>query len=342
MESNKIKNLFESSNINNITINNRFIRSAICEKLADEEGHIGESYYDYYDRISKGNVGLIITGYTTIFPYDKPSQNMTGIYDDSFIEEQKKVAYIIHENGGRVLSQIVLGKEYINEKSGFESYDFTDEFTKEDIKNIIDAFVDGAVRMKKAGFDGVQLHCAHGYFLSRTLSPIYNKRKDEYGKHRYKLIKEVYEGVRKAVGKEFIVAMKINCEDKEKEGASFKECYETCIELDALGIDLIEISGGTFGDIKYKNKEAIYKEAAEKIAKDVKCPIALVGLNRTLENMKYILNTTDIEYVSLARPFICEINLINRWIKGQQSRSKCISCGQCYTDEKGNQCILNK
>ncbi|MGL4106955.1 NADH:flavin oxidoreductase [Clostridium sp. LP20] len=334
--------LFGKSTIKNVELKNSIIRSAVCEKLADDKGHLLENYKKLYEELAKGGVGLIITGYTTIFPYDKPSNNMSGIYDDSFIDEHKEVVDIIHKEGAKVISQIVLGKEYINEKDGFKSYDFTDEFKDEYIEDIIQAFANAAIRVKKAGFDGVQLHCAHGYFLSRTLSPIYNKRSDEYGREKYKLITEVYKGVREVVGEDYLISIKINTRDKEPEGANFDICYKTCIELDKVGIDLIEISGGDFYDSKYINREGIYKIEADKVAREVKCKVAVVGLNRSLNSIEEILRITNIGYISMARPFICQPDIVNKFLFGEEDKAKCISCGKCYTDEYGNQCAINK
>lgn len=337
-----MKDLFEITNIKNVKLRNRFIRSAVWEGIANEEGHIGENYVKLYSDLSSGGIGLIISGYCTIFSYDKPSSNIAGIYNDSFIDEYKNIVNIIHNNGSKVICQIVLGKEYVNRDDNFSSYDFTDDFKEEYIEDIINSFATAALRVKNAGFDGVQLHCAHGYFLSRTLSPLYNKRTDEYGSEKYKLIKEVYKRVREAVGEEYLVAMKINSIDKEENGSGFEECYSTCIELDKLGIDLIEISGGNFKDTKFKGKESIYKESGSEIAKDVKCKVAIVASNRSLENMTEVINNTNIEYMSMARPFICEPNLINRWESGDKTKSKCITCGKCYVNEDGNKCVLNK
>lgn len=337
-----MKKLFQVTKLKNIDIMNRFIRSAICEKLADDKGHIMPNYKKYYEKLAEGEVGIIITGYTTVFSYDKPSINMTAIYDDTFIYENEEVVKAIHQKGSRVISQIVLGNEYIYDKDNFKSYNFTDEFKNEYINDIIQGFVNAAIRVKKAGFDGVQIHCAHGYFLSRTLSPIYNKRTDDYGKNKYKLIEEVYTAVREAVGEDYIVGIKINCRDNEEEGAKFDICYETCMKLDKLDIDFIEISGGDFKEEKYKNQESIYFNEASKIAKDVKAKVALVGLNRKVEELKKIIRETDIEYISMARPFICEPDLVRKFKSGKSKKAMCISCNKCYRDEEGNKCIINK
>ena len=335
-----MKGLFDKCKIKNIESKNRFIRSATWEGLCDEEGHINDNFYNMYENIAKGGIGIIITGYATVFSYDKPSKCIAGIYDDSFIPEYKKLVDIIHKNNALVIAQMVLGKEYKN--ASYESYGFEDSMKNEYIEDIINKFSEAALRVKKAGFDGVQIHSAHGYFLSRVLSPIYNKRTDSYGENKEKLLVEIYKKIRETVGDDFIVGLKINSHDPEPLGGDFNQCLKTCIALDKLNIDFIEISGGDFKLSKNLKMESIYKEYAEKVANEVICKVALVALNRTPKNMEQILNSTKIEFMSLCRPIICEPNLINRWKSGDLNKAKCISCGKCYVDEHGNQCILNK
>ncbi len=339
-----MKSLFDIKHINNMELKNRFVRSATWENMATAEGHMTEKLFKVYEDLAKGGVGLIISSYSTIFEYDKPSPNMLGIYDDCFIDEYKKLTDMVHGNNCKIAMQIVHGKEYKNLNTGLNSFEFSNEFSKEDIKNIINAFGDAAYRAKQAGFDGVQIHGAHGYFLSRTLSPIYNTRTDEYGgsvENRGALILKVYDEVRNRVGKDFNIFIKINCSDFEEGGATIDECSYVCEELDKRDIDAIEVSGG--GRIWASNTkgEAIYKEYAENIAAQVNVPIMLVGINRSVENMDKILNSTEIEYFSMSRPFICEPDLINKWLSGATTKSTCVSCGKCFL-EQGVMCIFNR
>ncbi|KOR24004.1 NADH:flavin oxidoreductase [Clostridium sp. L74] len=338
-----MKSLFDKTCIKTMELKNRFVRSATWEGMATEEGHITERLLNIYEELAKGGVGLIITSYTTIFDYDKPSLKILGIYDDSFIEEYKILTDRIHKQDAKVLMQIVLGENYINKETGSEFYGLSENMPKDDIKAIVKAFVDAAKRAKKSEFDGIQIHGAHGYFLSRTLSPLFNIRIDKYGgseEKRGTLILEVYDEIRKAVGEDFHISIKINCSDFDEGGATFKECEFVCRKLSEKGIDSIEISGGE-NTWREKNKtESIYKEYASKIAEEVDTPIILVGMNRSYDNMNEILNNSKIEYFSMSRPFIRELDLINKFKKGESERAKCISCGKCY-GEHGIRCIFN-
>lgn len=361
------KNLFDITKIKNMTMKNRFIRSATWEQLADEKGHLTDNLFLLYENLAKGGVGTIITGYTNVLESDKPSPNMLGIYDDSFIDEYKIFTDKIHEYGANILMQIVHGGSNSNYKleerillapSAVENIamkSIPKEMSKQEIKEVVKAFADAAARVKKAGSDGVQLHVAHGFLLNQFLAPYYNRRKDEYGgtlENRARIVFECYEEVRKSVGYDFPVWIKINCDDFMDEGFTFEESLYVCKELSKKGVDLIEISGGSYssrinegpartGIIK-KDNESYFKDFAARIAREVDIPVSLVGGNRSLENMEYILNSTEIEFFSLARPLLCEPNLINRWKSGNTDKAKCISCNQCFVVEGSRHCVFNE
>lgn len=337
-----MNSLFDITKINNMSLKNRFVRSATYEGMADKYGHLTDKLFDLYKKLSEGGVGLIITSYTTIFKNDKPAPKILGIYDDFFIDEYKKLTDMIHKNNCKVIMQIVHGKEYTNEGKGIKSTGLSDEMSKLDIDNIIKAFGDAAYRAKQANFDGIQIHAAHGYYLNMSLSPIYNNRTDEYGgpiENRSRLILDVYDEIRRRVGSDFNVFIKLNCSDFEDGGADFNDCKYVCKALDKKGINAIEISGGDRIWKTKVNKESVYKDYAEEIAEEINTPVILVGVNRNICNMDTILNNSKIQYFSMARPFICEPNLINKWMNGLTTKSKCICCGNCFKSDKN--CILN-
>ncbi|MDK2586138.1 NADH:flavin oxidoreductase [Romboutsia sedimentorum] len=366
-----MKNFFDKTKILNMNMKNRFFRSAVWENLADDKGHLTEKLKLVYENLSKGGVGTIITGYAFVRENEQPNPGMMGIYDDSFIEEYKELTDIVHTNKSNIIMQIVYGgfmtsfnveKRTIWGPSTMKCETtgaMAKEMSKEEIKNLIIDFANAALRAKKAGFDGVQIHAAHGYLLSQFLSPYYNKREDEYGgdiENRGRIIFEIYEVIRELVGKDFPIFIKLNSEDGIKEGGLTREdSIYVAKKLADLGIDAIEVSGGN-GAIKEvrenglgsgrnniaksKQNESYFKEYATQLAKQINIPVILVGGNRHLDIMHDLLNNTDIQYFSLARPLICEPDLINKWILGDIKSPKCVSCGKCYKSSKES-CILN-
>lgn len=365
-----MKNLFEKTKIKNMIMKNRFIRGGLYEQLADDNGHMTPELFNVYRELAQGGVGTIITGYSYVTKDEQPNPNMMGIYDDSFIKEYKALTDMVHENNSNIIMQIVYGgsqthmtppSEVIfgpsaikNEISGI----IPKEMTKQDIQKLTKAYADAAMRVKKSGFDGVELHAAHGYLLSQFLCPHFNTRTDEYGgsiDNRARIIYDIYTEIRNKVGDEFPIFIKINSSDFMENGLTSEESIHVSKKLAELGIDAIEISGGNesipsvldnnLGPARNKiilgkDKESYFKEHASKLADVINIPVILIGGNRHLDVMDNILNTTKIEYFSFARPLTAEPDLINRWVVGDTTKPKCISCNACY-NTPGKRCIFN-
>lgn len=359
-----MKKLFEKTKINQIELKNRFIRSATWENKADEKGHITDKLKLVYKNLARGQVGLIITGYAFVMEDEQPNPGMMGIYDDSFIPEYKELTNMVHNYGSKIILQlayggtqttyrpenrVIWGPSAVREMA---TGVIAKEMTKEDINVLIKAFGDAAVRAKKAQFDGVQIHGAHGYLLSQFLNPYHNQRTDQYGgsiENRARIIFEIYEEIRQRVGKDYAVLIKINCRDFVEKEFNFEECRYVCEQLTKRGIDAIEISGGIAAakelragrsNIDTPEKEGYFKTYAGQIAEEISVPIILVGGLKSFSVIEQISTQTNIEYFSLSRPLLREPNLIQRWQEGDRTKSKCISCNQCRSAE-GNECVFS-
>ena len=177
---------------------------------------------------------------------------------------------------------------------------------QEDIVRVIDLFAQAAARAKKAGFDGVQIHAAHGFFLSRTLSPLYNKRQDRYGgspENRARILTEIIDAVREKTG-DFHISMKINCDDFQAGGLSASDSREICKQAELHGISSIEVSGSgaSRSGVKATVNEGYFQTYATELQKTIDVPVISVGGYRSAEYISRILNETPLEYVSLSRP----------------------------------------
>ena len=360
-----IKNLFSKSHIGKLCLKNRFVRSSTWMNMADEEGHLTNRLLDIYKELAKGQIGLIITGNAFIKEEERCTPGKIGIYSDSFIKEYQELTELVHKFESKIIMQVGYGGTQTNYNVGkrtiwgpspvpeMSSGVIAKEISKKEISEIIKLYGQAATRVKKANFDGIQIHAAHGYFLSQFLNPYHNQRKDEYGgniKNKARIIFEIYDEIRGRVGKNFLILIKINCRDFVKKELTFKESLYVCKELDSMGIDSIEVSGGIqaakkLGPIRtYINspkREAYFKDYASIIAEKVKTPVILVGGLRSIEVMENLLLNSKIEYFALSRPFIREPNLLEHWIKGERTKSKCISCNKCRTP-LGNVCFYIK
>jgi 2,4-dienoyl-CoA reductase-like NADH-dependent reductase (Old Yellow Enzyme family) len=346
--------LFESTKINGMKIKNRFVRSATHEAMAGLDGSVNEKLLDCMAKLAQGHVGLIITGHAHVTREGQASPRQMGIYSDAMMDSLKQVTSIVHENGGLVAVQLAhAGKKGIG-KEDYAPLGPSDEFKKEvkkasamtvdDIKRTVNAFGDAAQRAVQAGFDAVQIHAAHGYLLSQFLSPYYNTRDDAYGgtlENRAKLLVQVYQEIRQRVGKSFPIMVKINSEDFLERGITVEEIIKVCHLLEDLGMDAVEMSGGTFesgkfipsrvGTSKSEEREAYYRKAAKAFKKEIGIPLILVGGFLSFNIAKEIVTSGLADYVALSRPLIREPHLVKRWAKGDRKKASCISCNKCFS-----------
>jgi len=323
-----------------------------------------------YLDLARGGVGTIITGYAFVTENEQPIPGMMGIYSDCFIKEYSELTDMVRTEGANIVMQIVYGGSASSFNTGgrviwgpsaiphpaFKT--IPQEMTKDDIDSLISAFAKAAVRCKKAGFTGVQLHAAHSYLLSQFLSPYFNRRRDLYGgsiKNRARLIFEVVEAVRKEVGPNYPVFIKMHCTDDWGEnGLTVDESLFVAKGLEQRGINGIEFSGGNLDGENYPNmgpirmkifqkeKQSYFINQTSAIAEQLNIPVISVGGHRDPELLEEILNSTNIGYFSLARPLLSEPDLVNRWQGGDRGKLRCVACNKCLADNGGIGCILDR
>ncbi|WP_075602981.1 NADH:flavin oxidoreductase [Saccharicrinis aurantiacus] len=352
--------ILEASKVRNVGLNNRLIRSALWMNMADKDGHITPKLYQVYEELSKGGVGLIITGYSMVDPNDRPNPGMMGIYDDTFIDEHRKLVEKVHSNGTPIAIQLAYGGSQTNHPD-FQNTELfgpsavknrvtgitPKEMSKQDIQHVIDSFTNASVRAKKAGYDAVELHSAHGYLLSQFLTPFCNRRVDEYGgsiENRARITVEVISSIRKVVGNDFTIMVKMNHDDymDEGEGLVVTEAIEVAKMFEQAGADMLEISGVNetsgkgIGPARTKihkpELQSYFLEPTKQIANAVSIPIILMGGNRNFNRLQSILDESNIKYFSIARPLLFEPDLVNKWKKDKEYKPRCVSCNGCYRE----------
>jgi 2,4-dienoyl-CoA reductase-like NADH-dependent reductase (Old Yellow Enzyme family) len=226
-----------------------------------------------------------------------------------------------------------------------------------DIRNIVTSFADAARRAKASGFDGVQLHAAHGYLLNQFLSPAFNRRRDEYGgslENRVRIVLEALRAIQETVGDDFPILVKMNSRDFVENGLTLEDSLQAASLLADAGIDAIELSGGSVASgklspsrvgIDSEEKEAYFRGEASAFKERIRVPLILVGGIRSLETAERLLGDGVADYISLCRPFICEPDLINRWESGDRRKAACLSDNGCFKPARegnGISCVVRK
>lgn len=340
-----MKTIFEPVRMKNLTLKNRLIRSATWEGIATPEGGITETGYAIYEELAKGGVGGIITGFTSVAADDFYIDGMMRLSDDGLIPQHKKLVDIIHKEGCPVISQLALGAYYRPLGNGRFRQTEPDDMTVEEIQTVIGWFREAARRAKEAGFDGVQIHGAHFFFLSRFISPLANHRTDQYGgstENRMRILLDILREIRK-VGPEFHVTVKINSSDRTYGGLTEDESLVICKALAAAGIDSIEVSGNgtSVQGVRAHKNEGYFVPFAARLAEEVDVPVIVVGGMRSLDTMESVLNETKIELISLSRPLLREPDFPDKLKSGETEVSKCVSCNACYSS-KAHRCIFRR
>jgi 2,4-dienoyl-CoA reductase-like NADH-dependent reductase (Old Yellow Enzyme family) len=353
--------LFETTAINTMNLENRFVRSATWEGMAGEDGSCTPRLIDLMVELAKGGVGLIISSHTYVSREGQAGPWQLGIYSNELIPNLREMTEAVHRQGGKIGLQLAhagcradfnltgmqpLGPSLKEKESG----PLCREMTQEEIRQTIEAFAKGATRAQKSGFDGVQIHAAHGFLLSQFLSPFYNKRKDDYGgtiENRARIVLEVFQGIRDAVGDRFPVLIKMNSEDFLDTGLSVEEMVQVGAMLERAGIDAIELSGGTAdsgklvpvrkGRIDSEQDEAYYRGAAKRYKEKISVPLILVGGIRSYSVAEQLVETGLADYISLSRPFIREPHLIDRWKSGDTGKATCLSDNMCFNPIRAGQ-----
>lgn len=344
-----MKDLFDSTNISRIRMENRFIRSATWENLATEKGGLTPELESVYYTLAKGGVGMIITGYARIMESEQPNPGMMGMYDDALVDEYLPFTERIHGIGRPIVMQLAYGGSKTTFNVGSRTIwgpstvthpstgVIPKRMTTGDIKELIVAFVQAGGRAKDAGFDGIQLHGAHGYLLSQFLSPYFNRRRDGYGgciNERSRIFRELLDNIRSACGPKYPVMIKINCSDFSERGATIADFMDVCTLLDSRGIDLIEVSGGLN---PLSLHESHYAPYAAELGRRIRAPVSVVGKNRSCATMQRLLQGPGLSYFSLSRALVNDPFLISRWEAGERSYAGCSYCGKCFHDD-GNYC----
>ncbi|HZK12795.1 MAG TPA: YbaK/EbsC family protein [Atribacterota bacterium] len=357
-----MKKLFDKTKINQMELKNRFVRSATWEGLANPDGSCSEKIADMMLELAKGQVGLIITSHAYVSQCGQGSIRQLGIYDDRLISSYKKMVEEVHKEGSKIVLQIshagarALAQLKDSEPFGPSSLKIKDvmncrEITTSEILKMTEDFKMAAVKAKKAGFDGVQIHAAHGYLLNQFLSPFFNKRKDEYGgsiENRARLILEILQAIRSELGRQFTVLIKLNSDDFIEGGFTPEEMVQVAELLEVAGIDAVELSGGTslkisnysssrVSESDSKEDEAYYGDAAKLYKEKISVPLILVGGIRSYELAKELVEKELVDYISLCRPLIREPDLIKRWQAGDIKKARCISCNGCFVPARAGE-----
>jgi 2,4-dienoyl-CoA reductase-like NADH-dependent reductase (Old Yellow Enzyme family) len=336
-----------------LTIPNRFVRSATQDYMARDDGEVTDRQVGLFRALAEGEVGLIITGHAYVHPLGKAGPNQLAIFDDRFVPGLTRIAEAVHGRSSKVFVQLAhAGRQTKKRHAGGTpvspsavpdpvSRVTPREMTAGEIEALIGDFIRAGQRARNAGFDGVQLHAAHGYLISSFLSPHTNRRTDEWGgslANRARVAVEILRGLKTGAGKDFPVMAKLNTTDFLIDGLTLADAVEAARILEAEGLDGIEVSGGmaesgkgsVWTGVRAETDEGYFVENAAAVKRAVRIPVSGLGGIRTLAAAEGYVAQGRVDFISMSRPFIRDPFLVRRFREGALDRSDCISCNKCF------------
>lgn len=327
------------------TLANRFGKSAMTEGLASPDGHATAAHQRLYASWASGGAALHLSGNIMIDRRYLERAGNVVVEDDSGIDALKAWADVVHAHGSQLWAQIshpgrqcprlvtltpLAPSEVQLSVAG--NFGKPRAMTEADILDVIVRFARTAAVLKKAGFDGVQIHSAHGYLLSQFLSPRTNRRSDRWGgalENRAHLLLEVVRAVRASVGANYPISVKLNSSDFVQGGFTLDESIQVVRWLSEAGIDLLEISGGTYEQLEFfkahdpaeirdstRQREAMFLKYAKSIKAAANMPLMITGGFRTLAGMEAALRSGDTDMIGIARPFCLDPDFPARMLAG--------------------------
>lgn len=373
---NELKKVTEPLQVKNTVFRNRLVFPAVVTNYATSEGFVSKGLVDFHYAIAQ-NVGLDIVEATLVRDKGGVWDTQVCAFDDKYIHGLARLAEAIRSNGAVAVLQIydagarsgVGGRVAIPFAPSkipagiIGNYDSV-EMTVEDIKRLVEAFSDAAMRAFKAGFNGVEIHGAHGYLINAFLTPYLNKRTDEYGgglENRARFLLEIVQAIKETVPKDFLIICRINGDEPFENGTKIDDAKKTAVLLDNAGCDIISVSAiarkipvklPTGERFIYttcvpskKHKDGCYLDYAEQIKRVVKVPVIAVGKIRSLAMAEKILLNGKADLTALARVLIADPEMPRKELEGRKDEiSLCkeeLKCMLTIVAGKPMECIQN-
>ena len=325
---------------NGTTIKNRFFKSAMSEGMGTRDFQPKKNIATLYKRWAEGGTGLIITGNIMVDPKGTAEPGNIVFDKNSNMEILKNWANQGQQHGAKVMVQLnhpgkqapkTIAKETVAPSAvplgnGLNKLFSTPRaLTTSEVEELVQKFVTSAKITKEAGFSGVQIHAAHGYLISQFLSPHDNRRTDKYGgslENRMRFLKEIYLGMREELGRDFPIGIKINSTDFKEDGLTEEDSLKTIVELANLGLDFVEISGGTYerpammGATSKSTNQVFFAEYSKKLKQKIDIPVVVTGGIRSINAMNTLLNDNTTDFIGIARPLTIDPNIPNKIKQG--------------------------
>ncbi len=361
-----LKNLFSPMRIGKMEVSNRLVVPAMVMNFCNNDGTATEKYIAYHEAKAKGGWGLIITEDYAVDPRGKGFAGIPGLWNDDQIEGHSKLPERVHKYGSKIVAQIYhAGRQTNHFVIGAQpvapsaipcpaNQEIPHELTKDEIRNIVEEFGDCALRAKKAGFDGVEVHGAHGYLIAQFMSPYSNKRTDEYGGsllNRMRFPQEIISNIRAKAGNDFPILFRISGDEFVPGGRTIEDTKAIAVLLEQAGVNAIHVSAGVYGSMQFIIPPAAVRHGwiadfAAEVKKVVSIPVITVGRINDPMMAETIIASGKADFVAIGRGSLADPELPNKAAAGKFDEiNYCIGClqgcvGNLFRGNPGG-CLVN-
>ena len=354
--------LFQPGRIGTLELKNRLVMPAMNSHYADEEHHFTEQALNYYGERALGGFGLLITEFLCVSEEGLAYPMQAAIYDDRFIPSLSRLTERIHQNGGKIFAQLhhggrmqgkgstslpAVGASAIPDASNMIP---VHQLGTEEIPGVVQKFVDAALRAQKSGFDGVEIHGAHGYLLAQFLSAGVNKRTDCYGgsiTNRARIVCEIIRGIKAACGQDFPVSVRTSGDEGYKGGNTIEAAAAQCRLFEEAGADAVHVSHG-IAIHSYFSESGFNLKYVRRVKEVVSIPVIGVGRLNDPALIASALESGDLDFAALGRESVCDPHLPEKIREGRLDEIlTCTGCMQrclypaSFEEGFGISCMIN-
>lgn len=326
-----MKDIFDECEFGDFKLKSRIVRTGTWETETEEGGFLSPAIFDRYEKIAGSGTGLIVSEIFALDHKDRFFEYSSSLNYRGFIKDYKMITDICHNYDVPILGQLA----FFYYDDGDNQKAEANDLTIEGIRKLQAEVIMAAKKFSFAGFDGIQINMGNNFYLTRFINPYFNQRNDEYGgstENRVRIASEIIKLIKKTM--DMHVSIRLNPWDVRKGGITADESIAIAKELEKAGADSIQLTARTISylyDGKDKHPFLVY---VDKLIEEIDIPVILGGNSRDMESMNDILNNSDVEFMSMSKPFVAQADFLADWKANGEGVSICQSCNNCYSKKK--------
>ncbi|OWT33842.1 NADH-dependent flavin oxidoreductase [Methanobrevibacter sp. 87.7] len=330
-----MKNIFDKCKFGDFELKSHIIRSGMWESQRDKVGFLTQDVFNRYEQIAKSGVGLINSELFCLDPRDRFAIYSTDMNYKGFFKDYQELTKLVHHYNVPILGQLA----FFWYNDGLNQKIKPNDMSIKNIRHLQTDVIIAAKKLEFAGFDGIQINMGNNFYLSNFINPYFNQRTDYYGGNTFNRMRIVLEIIKVIKDNYKIhVNCKLNLNDGRKGGISFEESMEMCKLLEKYGADSIQLTSRT-NTFSSDNGVHPFITYADKLSSELDIPVVLGGRLNDMDTINNILNTTNIEFFSMSKPFVAQPNFLEEWKANGHGKSICKGCNNCYS-KKVSTCFV--